>query len=209
MEYIIDPLLENLRFSVNRVIKDLLIIDNAMDKPTDYPAPYLSFGFTKSRTNMERGTMWRTHEVVMTYTFVPPNDEIYIDIQAAQRNLIKSHYCNSKIKTLNRIIFQMVKSNNPFAEKYQDGTYKGIKNIGTRFRFPRQFTINNEVNINRHGSDENQNWSVKARFDLMCVERAYYCPSQSKIPIPVAEEILIIIDDLENLVIDDDNVMVT
>ena len=45
MEYQIDPLLENLRFSVDRQKQGLTIVDKAMDNPTDYATPYLGFKF--------------------------------------------------------------------------------------------------------------------------------------------------------------------
>ena len=207
MEYSIDPLLENLRFSVNRQLKGLNIIDKAMDNSNDYPAPYLGFKFDKFRIERQNGTLWRIHEVQLDYIFEPPTDSDYIGIDVSKRNLIKSHFVNLKVKSLSQIVFQLVSNDNPYAEKYAC-IYKGVDEVGTRFRLPNRFTINGDVGISRYGADENQNWNVTARFDLMCVEKAYNC-GKKEMKIPTAEEVLMIIDGNDFAVIGEDGIMPT
>jgi hypothetical protein len=193
MEYTIDPLLENLRFAVDRQKKGLLIVDRAMDNPTDYPAPYLGFKFNKFRIERQNGVLWRIHEVLLEYVFEPPKDSEYLQSDAAKRNLMKSHFVNLKVKELSKIIFQMVQNDNPYAEKYTCH-YKGVDAVGTRFRLPNRFTINGDVGITRYGSDENQNWNVTARFDLMCTEKAYSC-GDKEMELITSDSLIALIDD--------------
>ena len=170
MNFIADPLLENILYSVEQLQPKLPVIDISMDNPTDYSPPYLKFGFEKFRITREFGNLWRVHEIVMEYVFDAPDDNTYLDTNLNHRNLIKSHYSNQKLNELNQIIFQLVKADNPFAQKYTGNNPKG-----TDFRLPNRFSINGDVKINRYGADENQNWSILVRFELMSLEKIYNC----------------------------------
>lgn len=155
-------LTDNIKWSLEELQLKWLLIDKDMDKSSDTAAPYLSLAYSSFQWKEIEGSEWWQDSIELVLVKEPPT--FNSDIQA--RLVAREQFYQKNRLLLLKLLKKMTSVTNPYADDYRG---RGGKN--TRFKLAGD-TIFGEYGGNQYHSDENHNWRLSVRFDILSKARS-------------------------------------